>query len=66
VDWICSIGFEVLAAVVMKSSLFWDIMTLRRLTFKRLHSVISQKIEILIDNAQWWALVSTVMTIQVQ
>jgi hypothetical protein len=37
-------GFEVLTAVIMKSSVFWNIMLCSLLTFSGLHGVISQKI----------------------
>jgi hypothetical protein len=38
-------GFEVLTAVVMKSSAFWNKMSYSLLIFNRLHGVISQKTE---------------------
>jgi hypothetical protein len=43
------VGFEFLTAVVIKSSIFWDIMPYSslklRLTFNGLHGVISEKIK---------------------
>jgi hypothetical protein len=40
--------FEALTAVVIKSSIFWDIMPCILLTFNGLHGVISEKIELFI------------------
>jgi hypothetical protein len=43
-----NVGFEVLTAMLMKSSIFWDITTYSPLEVNRLHRVISQKVEIFI------------------
>jgi hypothetical protein len=42
--WQAPVGFEVLTAVVMKSTIFWDIKPCSPLTLNGLHGVISQTI----------------------
>jgi hypothetical protein len=39
------VGFEVLTAVVVKSSIFWDIIPCSPLDVNQLHSIITKKID---------------------